>query len=105
MRPGRLPPIPGRQSGAESHLRTYVVDVGRRGIWMLSVDIDPLLAAVGGRIPFFLPYWWASIRIDRARVRHDTRPPDGSSGEPASTSRWRSVERQPRRELSELDDF
>jgi uncharacterized protein len=65
MRAAILPPIPGLRSGAESHLRTYVVDPeGRKGIWLLSLDIDPFPAAVIGR-SFLLPYWPASIHIDR----------------------------------------
>jgi uncharacterized protein len=106
MRPGRLPPIPGLRSGAESHLRTYVIDVlGRRGIWMVSVDIDPLLAAVGGRFPFLLPYWWASISIDRGEgsVRCTAiRRVIGGGRLDVDLAIGR---RLPRRELSELDDF
>jgi uncharacterized protein len=65
MRAAPLPPLPGLRSGAESHLRTYVVDrEGRRGIWLLSVDIDPLPAALIGR-SFLLPYWPADVRIHR----------------------------------------
>jgi uncharacterized protein len=66
MRVAHLPPVPGLRSGAESHLRTYVIDPeGRRGIWLLSLDIDPPPAAVIGR-SFFLPYWPARISIHRA---------------------------------------
>jgi uncharacterized protein len=51
---------------AESHLRTYVVGPdGRRGIWMLSLDIAPLRAALGGRFLFALPYWWAHMAVER----------------------------------------
>jgi uncharacterized protein YqjF (DUF2071 family) len=65
MRAAQLPPVPGLRSGAESHLRTYVVDPeGRRGIWLLSLDIDPLPAALIGR-SFLLPYWPAGISIRR----------------------------------------
>jgi uncharacterized protein len=70
MRPAFLPPIPGLRAGAESHLRTYVVDrEGRRGIWLLSLDIDPLLAAVIGRSLFLLPYWPAKTSILHAGNR------------------------------------
>lgn len=106
FRPGSLPPIPGMRSGAESHLRTYVVDrTGRRGIWMLGVDIEPLPAAVAGRIPFLLPYWWASIRVERspgtARYRSVRRFPGGARVH----LELRVGQRRPRRELSDLDNF
>jgi uncharacterized protein YqjF (DUF2071 family) len=79
MRPLGLPPVPGFDRAAESHLRTYVVDPqGRRGIWMLSLDIDPVQAAMAGRL-FLLPYWWATIEVERAsdlaRYRVDRHAP------------------------------
>jgi uncharacterized protein len=68
MRPMALPSVPGVSSGAEAHLRTYVIDPdGRRGVWFMSLDIDPVMAAVLGRFGFLLPYWWARIRTRRAR--------------------------------------
>lgn len=75
MRPGGLPAIPGLSSAVESHLRTYVIGPnGRRGIWMLSLDIAPLAAAVLGRA-FALPYWWSKIHVSRqgAVVRNTVR--------------------------------
>jgi uncharacterized protein YqjF (DUF2071 family) len=70
MRPMALPPLPGMRSGAEAHLRTYVAGPdGRRGVWFLSLDIDPVMAAVLGRLGFLLPYWWARIRTRRTRDR------------------------------------
>jgi uncharacterized protein len=69
MRPASLPPVPGLRAGAESHLRTYVVDrEGRRGIWLLSLDIAPLPAAGIGRC-FLLPYWPAKASILHAGNR------------------------------------
>ncbi len=66
IRPGSLSATNASLSAAESHLRTYVVDAGgRRGIWMLSLDIDPLAAAVTGRFGFALPYWWATMDVKR----------------------------------------
>jgi uncharacterized protein len=66
MRPGALPPIPGLRTAVESHLRTYVVGPdGRRGIWMLSLDIAPLAAAVLGRFGFALPYWWSRMEVSK----------------------------------------
>lgn len=83
MRLGPLPPVPGVRSGAESNLRTYVVDrAGRRGLWMLAMDFTPLPAVVAGRFPFLLPYWWAAIDVDRTsdivRYSVERRPPGRS---------------------------
>jgi uncharacterized protein YqjF (DUF2071 family) len=80
LRVGPLPPVPGLDRGAESNLRTYVVDrTGRRGLWMLAMDFTPLPAVLAGRFPLLLPYWWASIDVERAAdlVRYDVhrRPP------------------------------
>ena len=82
MRGRFLPPIPGLRSAAESHLRTYVRGPdGRRGIWMLSLDIDPVTAALTGRFGFALPYWWASMSVERtaklARYRVRRRGTEG----------------------------
>ena len=68
MRAGPLPPIPGLSSALESHLRIYVRGPdGRRGIWMVSLDIDPPAAAAAGRFGFALPYWWADMEVSRAQ--------------------------------------
>ena len=82
MRGGFLPPIPGLRSAAETHLRTYVRGPdGRRGIWMLSLDIDPITAALTGRFGFALPYWWTSMSVERtaklARYRVRRRGAEG----------------------------
>lgn len=67
MRAGPLPPVPGLASALESHLRVYVRGPdGRFGIWMVSLDIDPLAAAAAGRFGFALPYWWADMDVSRA---------------------------------------
>ena len=66
MRARPLPPIPGLSSALESHLRIYVRGPdGRSGIWMVSLDIDPLPAAAAGRFGFALPYWWADMDVSR----------------------------------------
>ena len=76
MRGGPFPPVPGLRVADETHLRTYVVGPdGRRGIWMISLDIDPAQAAALGRFAFALPYWWTRMRVERNgdRVRYRMR--------------------------------
>jgi uncharacterized protein YqjF (DUF2071 family) len=76
MRAAGLPPVPGLSSAEEAHVRTYVRDPeGRRGVWLLSVDADPLPAALAGRGIFFLPYWWArmSVATRDSEIRYEVR--------------------------------
>ena len=106
MRAGPLPPVPGLSSALESHLRIYVRGPdGRRGIWMVSLDIDPVAAAMAGRFGFALPYWWADMAVSRtadaSRYRVRRRGGRGARldlhlaiGEPLQAS-----------SLSELDHF
>ncbi len=105
IRPGGMPPIPGIASANETHIRTYVRGPdGRAGIWMTSLGIDPLAAAIGGRIPFALPYWWADMDVEREgdvvryRVRRRLREArfdlDVRAGRPYEDA-----------ELSDLDHF
>ena len=82
LRPGPLPPVPGLTRATEFHLRTYVSGPdGSRGIWMLSLDIEPLAAALAGRFVFALPYWWAAMEVERSgdTVRYRSRRKAGPS--------------------------
>jgi uncharacterized protein len=106
MRPGRLPPIPSLQSGAESHLRTYVVDrVGTTRHLDALGRHRPAPRRVGGRIPFLLPYWWASTRIDRGEGSVRSTVIRRVVGGARLDLELAIGRRHPRRELSELDDF
>jgi len=107
MHPGRsLPAVPGLSSALEAHLRTYVRGPdGRRGIWMLSIEMAPLQAALLGRFGFALPYWWADMDVtsgtEAARYRSRRRSPAG----PALSLDLRLGDPIPATELEELDHF
>jgi uncharacterized protein len=76
MRAGGLPPLPGIGSGTETHLRTYVEDTeGRRGIWLLSVEFEPVLGAAIARTVFWLPYWWSphEVEVTSSRIKYRAR--------------------------------
>jgi uncharacterized protein len=76
MRAGGLPPLPGLASGTETHLRTYVEDPeGRRGIWLLSVEFEPVLGAAIARAGFWLPYWWSphEVEVGTSQIRYMAR--------------------------------
>lgn len=59
------PPIPWVSKFPETNVRTYVVDQrGERGVWFFSLDADRLLAVLGARAGFFLPYFWSRMRVE-----------------------------------------
>lgn len=47
----------------ELNLRTYVTAEGKPGVWFFSLDAASLLAVIGARSTFFLPYFWARMRM------------------------------------------
>ncbi|MER6007089.1 DUF2071 domain-containing protein [Nonomuraea angiospora] len=75
-----LPALPWLSTFPETNLRTYVRDPrGRTGIWFLSLDAGRLLAALGGRGGYGLPYFWSDMSVDtrdgRTRYRCRRRRP------------------------------
>jgi len=66
-----LPAIPGANSFPGLNLRTYVRDprTGARGVLLLSVDANSLLAAVVGRAFFHFPYFWSEMRMEQRTER------------------------------------
>jgi uncharacterized protein YqjF (DUF2071 family) len=60
------PPVPWVSAFPETNLRTYVIDrQGRRGIWFFSLDAARLLAVLGARAVYALPYFWARMNVTR----------------------------------------
>ncbi len=54
--------VPKGTSFPELNLRTYVIAPdGRAGVYFFSLDAGSLLAVVGARIGFGLPYFWARM--------------------------------------------
>lgn len=55
--------IPGTRSFAELNLRTYVRSrrTGQRGVYFFSLDAASLLAVLGARVLFHLPYFPAAM--------------------------------------------
>lgn len=52
----------------ETNVRTYVVHRGRPGVYFLSLDAASLLATLGARIGWGLPYFWSDIDSRRTAV-------------------------------------
>lgn len=67
VRPSRyLPPIAGSAGFGEVNVRTYVHHEGRDpGVWFLSLDAQSVLAVLGARAFFHLPYYHAKIDTQR----------------------------------------
>jgi uncharacterized protein len=69
----------------ETNVRTYATDrTGKSGVWFFSLDAARLLAVIGARAGYALPYFWARMRVTcdgaiatyRSERRHG--PPAGS---------------------------
>jgi uncharacterized protein YqjF (DUF2071 family) len=66
-----LPPIWGTSRFPELNLRTYVKKDGYAGVWFFSLDAANLLAVIGAKIAFHLPYYFAKMQIEEeARQTH-----------------------------------
>src|SRR3954471_5650370 len=58
------PSIPYLSNFPETNVRTYAIDrKGGRGVWFFSLDAARLLAVVGARAGYALPYFWSRMRI------------------------------------------
>ncbi len=65
VRPPLLPPPPLLSRTHEINVRTYVRHGGVPGIWFLSLDANNLLAVLGARLVFHLPYFQARMHLSR----------------------------------------
>jgi len=60
----------------ETNLRTYVVGPdGSRAVWFFSLDADRLLAVIGARVAYHLPYFWSSMQVTQQNnlIRYQSR--------------------------------
>lgn len=59
-------PVPVVAEVPEINVRTYVVGPdGERGVVFLSLDVGRLLTALGARLTYRLPYWWAAMSFEK----------------------------------------
>jgi uncharacterized protein YqjF (DUF2071 family) len=47
----------------ELNVRTYVLAENKPGVWFFSLDAASVLAVIGARLTFHLPYYWARMRM------------------------------------------
>jgi uncharacterized protein len=56
--------FPGIPHFPETNLRTYVIGPdGSRAVWFFSLEAARLVAVVGARIGYHLPYFWARMHV------------------------------------------
>jgi len=49
----------------ELNVRTYVTLEDKPGIWFFSLDAASILAVLGARVAYHLPYYWAAMHIGK----------------------------------------
>lgn len=65
LRPRGFPAVPLVSAFPELNVRTYVVVDGKPGVYFFSLDAGSMLAVIGARTLFHLPYYNAAMRIRR----------------------------------------
>jgi uncharacterized protein YqjF (DUF2071 family) len=64
LRPPLIPALPWVSHFPEMNVRTYVRGRdGKPGIWFFTLEADRLLAVLGARTLYRLPYRWARMRV------------------------------------------
>jgi uncharacterized protein YqjF (DUF2071 family) len=72
----RAPAVPYLSNFPETNVRTYARDrAGNNGVWFFSLDAARLLAVLGARAAYGLPYFWSRMRVEsnRKNVRYTSR--------------------------------
>src|SRR5438552_7817714 len=64
LRPPGTPAIPWLSNFLETNVRTYAIGPdGSRGVWFFSLDAAHLLAVMGARLSYGLPYFSATMQL------------------------------------------
>jgi uncharacterized protein YqjF (DUF2071 family) len=110
--PPRTRPVPWLGVFPETNVRTYVVGPnGEAGVWFFSLDAARLLAVLGARLTYNLPYMWSQMRVEHRgdRITYETRRRWGSHGgrprHPTSRVALRIGEPFRSDELTDLDHW
>jgi uncharacterized protein YqjF (DUF2071 family) len=89
----RTKPLPWFGVFPETNVRTYVTGPdGEDGVWFFSLDAARLIAVLGARLTYHLPYVWSDMAIER---RGDELTYD-------CTRRWGSAPGRPRHPRSHV---
>jgi len=91
LRPRGLPSLPGVAPCPELNVRTYVRFGDRSGVFFFSLDAGSLLAVLGARAMYSLPYYWARahVALDGAAVCY--RSQRRRAPHPAFLARYRPI--------------
>jgi uncharacterized protein YqjF (DUF2071 family) len=105
-------PVPVVAEVPEINVRTYVVGPdGERGVVFLSLDVGRLVTALGARLTYRLPYWWAAMSFEhdagalRFRCRRVSRPQSAAARPATAEIQVAPGERIPDSDLTSLDRF
>ena len=77
----KAPAVPWLSNFPETNVRTYVTDQnGGRGVWFFSLDAARLIAVLGARAMYGLPYYWARMNVvpSNDSIRYFSRRYSGS---------------------------
>jgi uncharacterized protein len=62
--PFEIHDFPGIPHFPETNLRTYVIGPdGSRAVWFFSLEAARLIAVLGARVAYHLPYFWAKMNV------------------------------------------
>ena len=79
LRPPGVPSLPWFSNFNEINVRTYVSYDGKPGVYFFSLDASNLSAVWGARVFYRLPYWQASMKVDRQGRSEDRLPLQASA--------------------------
>jgi uncharacterized protein len=69
-----LPALPWISRFPETNVRTYVRGPhGEPGIWFFTLEADRVLAVIGARLAYGLPYRWADMQVNAGKTAVDYR--------------------------------
>jgi uncharacterized protein len=94
VRPVFAPALPFLSESHELNVRTYVHLDGVPGVWFFSLDANNPLAVLGARLAFHLPYFGASMDLERRdrTVRFTSRRTDRRGAPAEFEAAWASGE-------------
>jgi uncharacterized protein len=106
VRPVFAPPLPWISDFHEINVRTYVYLDGVPGVWFFSLDANSLIAVMGARALFHLPYHKADIHLDQQEqtiIYTSSRGDDAAFAQFNAT--WTIGDEMPQAEPGSLDFF
>jgi uncharacterized protein YqjF (DUF2071 family) len=107
VRPVFSPPLPVLSRSHELNVRTYVHLDGFPGIWFFSLDANNLLAVLGARLTFHLPYFYARMNLEQRdrTLRFTSRRIHPRAAPAEFEAVWTVGDRLPQPEPDSLDFF